>query len=54
MARSFDYPAPIIEGWDRGTAICPHCQHEIQVGESVHHWQDALWHTKPCPSTLSD
>lgn len=25
MAKSFDYPAPIIEGWDRGTTICPHC-----------------------------
>ncbi len=28
---------------------CPHCGQTIQPGDTVHWWDEVLWHTKPCP-----
>ena len=44
---SFEYSEPWFGSED--PRVCPHCGQPIQPGDSVHWWQDTLWHTKPCP-----
>jgi len=56
MSKSFIWEQPSEEvqalrealGTD-GTRVCPTCKRDIEYGDTVHWWQDKLWHTQPCP-----
>lgn len=46
--KSFQYAEPRFGS--KEAAACPHCKQPIRPADSVHWYNGALWHTKPCPT----